>query len=56
MTKFITYYNLYSIPEPKDILGISPDKEEGNIITTLVKNIVIIKVKCFHNILFKFFQ
>ncbi|KAM7357663.1 nucleolar protein 11 [Cochliomyia hominivorax] len=42
MTKFITYYNLCPIPEPKDFLGISPDKEEGNIITTLGKNIVII--------------
>ena len=42
MTKFITYYNLCPIPEPKDFLGISPDKEEGNIITTLGKNIIII--------------
>lgn len=42
MTKFLTYYNLCPIPEPKDFLGISPDKEEGNIITTLGKNIIII--------------
>lgn len=42
MTKFITYYNLCPIPEPKDFLGISPDKEQGNIITTLGKNIIII--------------
>ncbi|XP_065361676.1 nucleolar protein 11 [Calliphora vicina] len=42
MTKFITYYNLCPIPEPKDFLGISPDKEEGNVITTLGKNIIII--------------
>ncbi|XP_075161376.1 nucleolar protein 11 [Haematobia irritans] len=42
MTKFITYFNLCPIPEPKDFLGISPDKDEGNIITTLGKNIIII--------------
>ncbi|KNC30922.1 hypothetical protein FF38_09307 [Lucilia cuprina] len=42
MTKFITYYNLCPIPEPKDFLGISPDKEQGNSITTLGKNIIII--------------
>ncbi|XP_005182464.2 nucleolar protein 11 [Musca domestica] len=42
MTKFITYFNLCPIPEPKDFLGISPDKDEGNIITTLGKNIIIV--------------
>ncbi|KAL9907248.1 nucleolar protein 11 [Glossina fuscipes fuscipes] len=42
MTKFINYYNLCPIPEPKDFLGIAADKEKGNIITTLSKNIVII--------------
>uniref|UniRef100_A0A1A9W500 Nucleolar protein 11 n=1 Tax=Glossina brevipalpis TaxID=37001 RepID=A0A1A9W500_9MUSC len=42
MTKFINYYNLCPIPEPKDFLGIAADREEGNIITTLSKNIVII--------------
>lgn len=42
MTKFVTYFNLCSIPEPKDFLGISPDKDENNIITTLGKNIIII--------------
>ncbi|XP_073843699.1 nucleolar protein 11 [Musca autumnalis] len=42
MTKFITYFNLCPIPEPKEFLGISPDKDEGNIITTLGKNIIIV--------------
>uniref|UniRef100_A0A1I8Q170 Nucleolar protein 11 n=1 Tax=Stomoxys calcitrans TaxID=35570 RepID=A0A1I8Q170_STOCA len=42
MTKFITYFNLCPIPEPKEFFGISPDKDDGNIITTLGKNIIII--------------
>lgn len=42
MAKFTTYYNLAPINDPKEFLGIAKDKVEGNIITTLEKNIVIV--------------
>ncbi|KAL5293497.1 NOL11 family protein [Megaselia abdita] len=42
MAKFTTYYNLAPINDTKEFQGIAKDKVEGNIITTLEKNIVIV--------------
>ena len=46
MTKFITYYNLCPIHDTKEFMGISLDKDDGNVITTLAKNLIaVIKVR-----------
>lgn len=42
MARFTTYYNLAPINDTKEFLGISKDKADGNIITTLEKNIVVV--------------
>lgn len=42
MAKLLSYFNLCPIMDSKDFLGVAEDKEEGTIINTLGKNIVII--------------
>lgn len=42
MAKLLSYFNLCPIMDPKDILGVAEGKEEGTIINTLGKNIIII--------------
>ncbi|XP_034480883.1 uncharacterized protein LOC117786649 [Drosophila innubila] len=42
MSKFLSYYNLFPIPDPKEFLGMAADKETGNVITTLARNVVVI--------------
>ncbi|XP_064545955.1 nucleolar protein 11 [Drosophila montana] len=42
MSKFLSYYNLFPIPDPKEFLGMAADKERGNVITTLARNVVVI--------------
>ncbi|XP_030382341.1 uncharacterized protein LOC115629880 [Scaptodrosophila lebanonensis] len=42
MSKFLSYYNLFPIPDPKEFLGLDADREEGNVITTLARNVVVI--------------
>lgn len=42
MAKFTTYYNLAPINDTKEFLGISKDKVNGNIITTIEKNCVVV--------------
>ncbi|TDG45250.1 hypothetical protein AWZ03_008312 [Drosophila navojoa] len=42
MSKFLSYYNLFPIPDPKEFLGMAADKESGNVITTLARNVVVI--------------
>ncbi|XP_060659508.1 nucleolar protein 11-like [Drosophila nasuta] len=42
MSKFLSYYNLVSIPDPAEFLGMSADKDVGNIIATLARNVVMI--------------
>lgn len=47
MSKFLSYYNLFPIPDPKEFLGMAADKESGNVITTLARNVVVIlNVSC----------
>lgn len=65
MAKLLSYFNLCPIMDPKDFLGVAEGKEEGTIINTLGRNIIIIiKVRgCVsmfklysHNNFFYFFQ
>ncbi|KAM8708126.1 hypothetical protein ACLKA7_015144 [Drosophila subpalustris] len=42
MSKFLSYYNLFPIPDPKEFLGMAADKDIGNVITTLARNVVVI--------------
>ncbi|KAH8360312.1 hypothetical protein KR200_001622 [Drosophila serrata] len=42
MSKFLSYYNLFPIPDPKEFLGMSSDKEKGNVVTTLARNVVVV--------------
>ncbi|KAH8410776.1 hypothetical protein KR222_007578 [Zaprionus bogoriensis] len=42
MSKFLSYYNLFPIPDPKEFLGMSADKTKGNVITTLARNVVVV--------------
>ncbi|XP_016969230.2 uncharacterized protein LOC108037218 [Drosophila rhopaloa] len=42
MTKFLSYYNLFPIPDPKEFLGLASDKEKGNVVTTLARNVVVV--------------
>ncbi|KAH8369762.1 hypothetical protein KR093_000853 [Drosophila rubida] len=42
MSKFLSYYNLVSIPDPSEFLGMSTDKDPGNVIATLARNVVMI--------------
>lgn len=47
MSKFLSYYNLFPIPDPKEFLGMAADKTKGNVITTLARNVVVIlNVSC----------
>lgn len=46
MAKLLSYFNLCPIMDANDLLGVAEDKEEGTIINTLGKNmIIIIKVR-----------
>ncbi|CAD7081512.1 unnamed protein product [Hermetia illucens] len=42
MAKFVAFYDLCPIEDIKEFLGLSKDREEGNIVTTLGRNIIII--------------
>ncbi|ALC44764.1 CG9300 [Drosophila busckii] len=42
MSKFLSYYNLFPIPDPKEFLGMAADKKDGNVITTLARNVVVV--------------
>lgn len=42
MAKLLSYFNLCPIMDPKDFLGVANDKEEGTIINTLGRNIIIV--------------
>lgn len=42
MAKLLSYFNLCPIMDPKDFLGVAEGKEEGTIINTLGRNIIII--------------
>lgn len=42
MAKLLSYFNLCPIMDAKDFLGVSEGKEEGTIINTLGRNIIII--------------
>ncbi|XP_017127991.1 uncharacterized protein LOC108146478 [Drosophila elegans] len=42
MSKFLSYYNLFPIPDPKEFLGLASDKEKGNVVTTLARNVVVV--------------
>ncbi|KAH8240171.1 hypothetical protein KR032_011869 [Drosophila birchii] len=42
MSKFLSYYNLFPIPDPKEFLGMSSDGEKGNVVTTLARNVVVV--------------
>ncbi|EDW99983.1 uncharacterized protein LOC6539696 [Drosophila yakuba] len=42
MSKFLSYYNLFPIPDPKEFLGLAADKENGNVVTTLARNVVVV--------------
>ncbi|KAH8261317.1 hypothetical protein KR044_007086 [Drosophila immigrans] len=42
MSKFLSYYNLVSIPDPAEFLGLSADKEPGNVVATLARNVVVV--------------
>lgn len=42
MSKFLSYYNLFPIPDPKEFLGLAADRENGNVVTTLARNVVVV--------------
>ncbi|KAH8295763.1 hypothetical protein KR018_007773 [Drosophila ironensis] len=42
MSQFLSFYNLFPIPDPKEFLGLASDKEKGNVITTLARNVVVV--------------
>ncbi|XP_017135080.1 uncharacterized protein LOC108151161 [Drosophila miranda] len=42
MSKFLSYYNLFPIPDPKEFLGLAADREKGNVVTTLARNVVVV--------------
>ncbi|XP_017042306.1 uncharacterized protein LOC108088843 [Drosophila ficusphila] len=42
MSKFLSYYNLFPIPDPNEFLGLASDKEKGNVVTTLARNVVVV--------------
>ncbi|EDW76784.1 uncharacterized protein Dwil_GK20236 [Drosophila willistoni] len=42
MSKFLSYYNLFPIPDPKEFLGLASDCEKGNVVTTLARNVVVV--------------
>ncbi|XP_037949863.1 uncharacterized protein LOC119680910 [Teleopsis dalmanni] len=42
MTKFMSYYNLFMLSEPKELIGIDADRDDGHIIVTLGKSMVMI--------------
>ncbi|KAH8324944.1 hypothetical protein KR074_011693 [Drosophila pseudoananassae] len=42
MSKFLSYYNLFPIPDPKEFLGLASDKEKGNVVTSLARNVVVV--------------
>ncbi|XP_017072346.1 nucleolar protein 11 [Drosophila eugracilis] len=42
MSKFLSYYNLFPIPDPKEFLGLASDREKGNVVTTLARNVVVV--------------
>lgn len=46
MAKLLSYFNLCPIMDPKDFLGVAEGKEEGTIINTLGRNIIIIIKVC----------
>lgn len=41
MTKLLTYYDLCSISDHKEFLGLSEDSEQGTVINTLGRNIFL---------------
>ncbi|SPP76600.1 nucleolar protein 11 [Drosophila guanche] len=42
MSKFLSFYNLFPIPDPKEFLGLASDREKGNVVTTLARNVVVV--------------
>ncbi|XP_037721926.1 uncharacterized protein LOC119554896 [Drosophila subpulchrella] len=42
MSKFLSYYNLFPIPDPKEFLGLAADRKKGNVVTTLARNVVVV--------------
>lgn len=42
MSKFTSFYNLCPIHETKEFIEISPDHEDGNVITTLGRTMIVV--------------
>ncbi|KAH8258812.1 hypothetical protein KR038_009986 [Drosophila bunnanda] len=42
MSKFLSYYNFCPIPDPQEFLGMSMDREKGNVVTTLARHVVVV--------------